>query len=49
MEKLNNQPEDIKLFEGIANVLKLLNSLPVELDLWKLQNLYFSIESRKGG
>jgi len=43
IEKINQQPEEIPLFEKIESALKLLISLSVEIDLWKAQNAYFSI------
>ena len=43
MEKLSHRSEDISLIDKIENLLKLMNTLPVELDLWKAQNIYFSI------
>lgn len=43
IERINQQPEEIPLFEKIESALKLLISLSVELDLWKAQNAYFSI------
>lgn len=43
MERLSQQPEDIALLEGIEKALKLLMLLPIELDLWKTQNMYFSM------
>jgi len=43
MEKLADRPEDTSLIDKIENTLKLMSTLPVELDLWKAQNIYFSI------
>ncbi|RJQ55915.1 MAG: DUF3536 domain-containing protein [Nitrospiraceae bacterium] len=43
MEKLSRQPEDTPLVAGIEIILKLMSMLPLELDLWKAQNIYFSI------
>ncbi|MEM3586053.1 MAG: DUF3536 domain-containing protein [Candidatus Jordarchaeaceae archaeon] len=43
MEKLAENPEDLSLLETIDNILKILSMLPLELDLWKAQNIYFSI------
>ncbi len=43
MNKLSDQPEDISCINTIENILKLVRELPVELDLWKAQNIYFSI------
>lgn len=43
METLYTQPEDVSLMEKIENILRLLKTLPLDLNLWKAQNLYFSI------
>jgi alpha-amylase/alpha-mannosidase (GH57 family) len=43
MEKLRRQGEEAALIKKMENVLALLNSLSVEIDLWKAQNAYFSI------
>jgi alpha-amylase/alpha-mannosidase (GH57 family) len=43
MEKLSRQPEDAQLISRIEAALKLMSTLPVELDLWKAQNIYFSV------
>lgn len=43
MVKLSGRPEDTSLLDKIENTLKLVSTLPVELDLWKAQNIYFSI------
>lgn len=43
MEKVQKQPENIQLFEELDNTLELLKQLPITLDLWKAQNMYFSI------
>jgi alpha-amylase/alpha-mannosidase (GH57 family) len=43
MSKLSQQPEDIELIDKIEDVIKLLRQLPVELDIWKAQNIYFTI------
>jgi alpha-amylase/alpha-mannosidase (GH57 family) len=43
MSKLNQQPEDIELINKIVDVIKLLRQLPLELDIWKAQNIYFTI------
>lgn len=43
MEKLSQNPEDLSLLETIYETLKILSILPLELDLWKAQNIYFSI------
>jgi len=43
MLKLHEQSEDIELFDRIESVLKILRTLPLELDIWKAQNIYFTI------
>lgn len=43
MERLYQQPEDIELFEKIDNTLEVLKPLSLSLDLWKAQNIHFSI------
>lgn len=49
MEMLNQQPEEMAALAKVEEELKLLASLPVELDLWRPQNTYFSIEKRVCG
>ncbi|MBI5739286.1 MAG: DUF3536 domain-containing protein [Nitrospirae bacterium] len=46
MEKLSLSPEDISLIGKIENTLRLMTSLPAELDLWKAQNIYFSVGTK---
>jgi hypothetical protein len=46
MERLNQQPEDITLFERIETILKLLRILSIDLGLWEAQNAYFSLDKR---
>ncbi len=43
MEKLSRTPEDVSLLETIEAIFRILSALPLELDLWKTQNIYFSI------
>lgn len=43
MEKLLNKPEERELMEGISLVLGSLSSVDVALDLWRPQNMYFSL------
>ncbi len=43
MEELSHRPEDISCINRIEEVLKLIKRLPIELDLWNAQNIYFSI------
>lgn len=43
MEKLYRTPEDISLLGTIEVTLRVLTALPLQLNLWKAQNIYFSI------
>jgi alpha-amylase/alpha-mannosidase (GH57 family) len=43
MEKLSRYPEDLSLLETIENVIFILRELPLDLDLWKSQNVFFSV------
>jgi alpha-amylase/alpha-mannosidase (GH57 family) len=43
MEKLYQQPEDLRLFERIDSTLEVLRPLSLSLDFWKAQNKYFLI------
>jgi alpha-amylase/alpha-mannosidase (GH57 family) len=43
MMRLNAQPKNIALIETIESVLNTLHQLSLDLDLWKAQNVYFSI------
>ncbi len=43
MEKLDKKPKDIELLEKINNTMELSTPLSLSLDLWKAQNIYFSI------
>jgi len=43
MEKLSQTPEDLPALENIEVILRILSALPLELDIWKAQNVYFSI------
>jgi alpha-amylase/alpha-mannosidase (GH57 family) len=43
MERLNERPEEIRLFELVENTLEALTPLNLQLNLWKAQNIYFSI------
>ena len=43
MEKLNEDPEDLELIEKLDDALEALTPLHFSLDLWKAQNIYFSI------
>jgi hypothetical protein len=43
MEKLHGHPEDTRLFELVKDTLEALTPLGLQLNLWKAQNIYFSI------
>ena len=43
LEKIHQHPEDVHMFEKIEQVLKTLQPLPLSLDLWNAQNIYFSM------
>jgi hypothetical protein len=43
MERLTEQPEDIQLFDKIDSAMEALKPLSLSLDLWKAQNIYFSM------
>jgi hypothetical protein len=43
MEILKERPEDMQFFEKIDSTMEALKPLSLSLDLWKAQNIYFSI------
>ncbi len=43
MDEFSRTPLDVSLLDTIDTILKHLNSLAIDLDLWKAQNIYFSI------
>jgi alpha-amylase/alpha-mannosidase (GH57 family) len=43
MQKFLRQPQDIGLLEAADSLLSILNPLSLNLNLWKAQNIYFSI------
>ncbi len=43
MEKLLDHPDNIELLENVTVTFELLNQLNFDLDLWKAQNIYFSL------
>jgi alpha-amylase/alpha-mannosidase (GH57 family) len=43
MEQLSKAPEEISLLETIEIAFKVLSALPLQLDLWKAQNIYFAL------
>ena len=43
MEKLSQTPEDVSVLENVEALLRTLSALPLDLNLWKSQNTYFSM------
>ena len=43
MEQISKDPEDLSRFESAVELLKIITALPLDLNLWKAQNIYFSI------
>jgi len=43
MEKLMEKPDDITLLQTVSQIVKALNDIHLGLDLWKSQNILFSI------
>lgn len=46
MDKLSGNPEDVTIMDKVVTILNILNSLGLDLNLWKAQNAYFSIGKR---
>jgi alpha-amylase/alpha-mannosidase (GH57 family) len=49
MERLSQTPEVVSAIEKVETLLRILNALPLELDMWKAQNIYFSIGNQLYG
>lgn len=45
MEMFEKNPEDVALLQKIETILHILHVLPLHLDLWKAQNIYFRLNS----
>ncbi|MGA9099068.1 MAG: DUF3536 domain-containing protein [Methanotrichaceae archaeon] len=43
MEKLREKPDDVALLQTVSQIIKALNDIRLGLDLWKSQNILFSI------
>ncbi len=43
MEELSKSPEEVEYLEKLQDLFGVLSALPLQLDLWKAQNTYFSI------
>lgn len=46
IEKIKQQPEETGLMEKLVKALNVLTTQSIELDLWKAQNVYYSIEKQ---
>jgi len=44
MREFAENPDDFSFLETIVKTIELLQSLPMELDLWEAQNIFFAIE-----
>ncbi len=49
MERLAQAPQDDSLLETIVKTLNILSVFPLELNLWKAQNIYFSVGKKLCG
>jgi len=49
MDQFQAAPEDMNLLRSLDALLRLLKSLPVELDLWKAQNVYHHVSKQING
>ncbi len=49
MKGFYQTPEDVSLLETIENIFRILSAIPLELDMWESQNIYFSIGKRLYG
>ncbi len=49
MEKLREKPDDIALLQTVSRIVKALNNIHLGLDLWKSQNILFSISRQHLG
>lgn len=47
MEKVDDTPEAIRLFTLIKDTLEILTPLNLDLNLWEVQNIYFSISRER--
>lgn len=47
MEDFYRNDRDLSLLESIGEILKILDPLSLNLDLWKAQNLYFAIGKKR--
>ena len=43
MEKLSQNPQDISLLKSMELLLRVLMALPLDLNLWRAQNMYFAM------
>jgi len=43
MDLLSRKPKNIGLIVKIESIIRMMRILPIELDLWKAQNMYYSV------
>jgi len=43
MERMTGNPGDLTLIEDIRQILRILQSLPMEVNFWKIQNFYYDL------
>lgn len=43
MERMTENPGDLSLIEDIRQILRILQSLPMEVNFWKIQNYYYDL------
>ncbi len=46
MEKLSQNPHDTSLLENVIKIFEIFAVLSLDLDLWRAQNVYFSVASQ---
>jgi alpha-amylase/alpha-mannosidase (GH57 family) len=46
MEKLSQNPHDTSLLENVIKIFEIFEVLSLDLDLWRAQNVYFSVASQ---
>lgn len=42
-ERLNDQPQDLLILENLKRLVSLAHSLPLHVDMWKVQNIYYQL------
>ncbi|UCF72149.1 MAG: DUF3536 domain-containing protein [Deltaproteobacteria bacterium] len=49
MEQISKAPENIFIFDAVGHIFRVLTALNLQLDLWKAQNIYFSLGKERYG